>query len=84
MNVTGLKTLNEFMEWVENINPNLELELYLYRGLSNEKYQIEASVWRRLPHEFDRSGYDEFLEINRILIIENALCELNSSFAGGT
>jgi tetratricopeptide (TPR) repeat protein len=61
------------MKWVESINPNLESEMYLFRGLSNEKYHIEASAWRRLPSEYNRSSYEEFLEINKFLIKEARL-----------
>lgn len=68
-----IKTLNKFIKWVESINPNLESELYLFRGLSNDAYQIEASAWRRLPSTYNRSSYDEFLEINKILIKEARL-----------
>ena len=73
MKTTHIKTLNEFIKWVESINPNLESELYLFRGLSNEKYQIEASAWRRLPSSYNRISLDEFLEINRVLIKEARL-----------
>ena len=65
-----IKTLNEFTKWVGSINPNLESELYLFRGLSNNAYQIEASAWRRLPSTYNRSSLDEFLDINRVLIKE--------------
>ncbi|MDE0400437.1 MAG: FRG domain-containing protein [Candidatus Poribacteria bacterium] len=68
-----INTLNDFMEWVESINPDLESERYLFRGLSNEKYPIEASAWRRLPPEYNRSSYEEFLEINKFLIKEARL-----------
>lgn len=61
------------MKWVENINPDLESEMYLFRGLSNEEYNIEASAWRRLPPEYNRSSYEEFLEINKFLIKEARL-----------
>ena len=61
------------MEWVESINPASESEKFLFRGLSNEKYEIEASAWRRLPSTYNRSSLDEFLEINRILIKEARL-----------
>ncbi len=61
------------MEWVESINPASESEKFLFRGLSNEKYQIEASAWRRLPSTYNRSSLDEFLDINRILIKEARL-----------
>ena len=70
METLKINTLNDFMKWVENINPNLESEMYLFRGLSNEKYHIEASAWRRLPSEYNRSSFDEFLDINRVLIKE--------------
>lgn len=70
MKTTHIKTLNEFMEWVEYINPNLESELYLFRGLSNDRYLIEASAWRRLPSTFNRSSLEEFLDINKLLIKE--------------
>lgn len=58
------------MEWVEGINPDLESEMFLFRGLSNEEYDIEASAWRRLPSEYNRSSHEEFLEINKLLIKE--------------
>ncbi len=73
MNATQIKTLKDFIKWVQSINPNLESELYLFRGLSNDAYQIEASAWRRFPSTYNRSSYDEFLEINKILIKEARL-----------
>ena len=73
METLKIKSLNDFMEWVESINPELESEMYLFRGLSNEKYLIEASAWRRLPSEYNRSSYEEFLEINKFLIKEARL-----------
>lgn len=73
METLKIKSLNDFMKWVESINPNLESEMYLFRGLSNEKYHIEASAWRRLPSEYNRSSYEEFLEINKFLIKEARL-----------
>lgn len=73
METLKIKSLNDFMEWVESINPNLESEMYLFRGLSNERYLIEASAWRRLPSEYNRSSYEEFLEINKFLIKEARL-----------
>ena len=51
----------------------LRIRKFLFRGLSNEKYQIEASAWRRLPSTYNRSSLDEFLEINRVLIKEARL-----------
>ena len=73
METRKINTFNDFIEWVESINPNLESEMYLFRGLSNEKYLMEASAWRRLPSEYNRSSYEEFLEINKFLIKEARL-----------
>ena len=42
-----IKSLNEFMKWVQNL-PQGE---YVYRGVSNQDYQIEASTYRRLKDE---------------------------------
>ena len=43
----SIKSLNEFMKWVQNL-PQGE---YVYRGVSNQDYQIEASTYRRLKDE---------------------------------
>ena len=66
--MTEITTLNDFIQWVESINPNLEPEKYLFRGLRNKEYAVEASAWRRLPDEHDRSSLEEFLEVNKDLI----------------
>ena len=63
-----IKTLNDFIQWVESINPDLEPEKYLFRGLPNKEYAVEASAWRRLPEKHDRSSLEEFLEVNKTLI----------------
>ena len=73
METRKINTLNDFTEWAESINSNLESEMYLFRGLSNEEYHIEASAWRRLPLEYNRSSHEEFLEINKFLIKEARL-----------
>lgn len=66
--MTEITTLNDFVQWVESINPDLEPEKYLFRGLRNKDYAVEASAWRRLPDEHDRSSFEEFLEVNKNLI----------------
>ena len=73
METRKINTLNDFTEWVESINPNLESEMYLFRGLSNEGYHIEASAWRRFPLAYNRGSHEEFLEINKFLIKEARL-----------
>ena len=45
METPKIDTFNDFMEWVESINPNLESEMYLFRGLSNKGYLMEASAF---------------------------------------
>ena len=66
--MTEITSLNDFIQWVESINPDLEPEKYLFRGLPNKDYAVEASAWRRLPDKHDRSRLDEFLEVNETLI----------------
>ena len=65
--VTQITTLNEFMEWARNF----ERGEYVFRGVPNEEYKIEASAFRR-PKEADRD-FEKFLQINRDLIREARL-----------
>lgn len=58
-----ITTLSEFMEWTQQFAPGE----YLFRGISNEDYEIEASAYRRLKTEAD-SNPEKFLEINKELI----------------
>jgi tetratricopeptide (TPR) repeat protein len=58
-----ITTLSEFMEWTQQFAPGE----YLFRGISNEEYEIEASAYRRLKTETDRI-LERFLEINKELI----------------
>lgn len=73
-----ITTLNEFIEWVEQVKKRAEqlnLGKCLFRGLSNEKHLIEASAWRRLKREVDRNNLGMFLEINTGLINDARLYE---------
>ena len=57
-----IKTLNEFMEWVQQF----DFGAYLFRGVPNEAYSIEASAFRRLKE--DNRDSEKFLQINRALM----------------
>ena len=58
-----ITTLSEFMEWTQRFAPGE----YLFRGVSDEEYDIEASAYRRLKTKADRNP-EKFLEINKELI----------------
>ena len=55
------------MEWAQQFDSGS----YLFRGVPNASYRIEASAFRR-PKEADR-GFEKFLQINRDLIREARL-----------
>lgn len=63
-----ITTLNEFMEWTQQFAPGE----YLFRGISNENYDIEASAYRRLQTEQDRNP-EKLLEISKELIKDTRL-----------
>ena len=58
-----VKTLSSFMKWAEQFEPGL----YLFRGVSNEKYSIQASAYRRLLDKRDQTPAN-LLEINKRII----------------
>ena len=58
---TPIKTLNEFMEWVQQ----LESGEYLFRGLSSAGYDIIAGAYLRLDPEAEPQ---QLLEMNKELI----------------
>ena len=66
---SGIKTLNEFMRWVQELPDGN----YVYRGVSNKDYPIEASTYRRLRNEKgeirdeDKTA-EKLLQINREMI----------------
>ena len=57
-----ITTLSEFMEWIQQFASGV----YLFRGVPNEDYEIEASAYRR-PKEAHRD-FERFLQINKSLI----------------
>ena len=58
-----VKTLNSFIKWAAQFNDGQ----YLFRGVSNESYEIEASAYRRVP-EAQRNNPARLLRINQKLI----------------
>lgn len=62
-----ISTLGGFTEWTKKFAPGD----YVFRGVPNHEYGIEASAYRR-PAEEDRS-FQKFLQINRDLIEEAKL-----------
>ena len=62
-----IETLDHFMVWARQF----ERGEYVFRGVPNEAYGIQASAYRR-PDEKDRS-FEKFLHINKDLIREARL-----------
>ena len=62
-----LTTLDQFMAWAKKFDGGE----YVFRGVPNEVYGIQASAYRR-PDENDRS-FEKFLHINKDLIREAKL-----------
>lgn len=58
-----VKTLSGFIKWAAQFNDGQ----YLFRGVSKDCYEVEASAYRRLP-KAHRSNSGKLLEINRELI----------------
>ncbi len=58
-----VKTLDSFIKWAAQFNDGQ----YLFRGVSKDTYEIEASAYRRLPSEADKNP-DRLLRINQDLI----------------
>ena len=63
----GIKTLTEFMKWAKKFTPGK----YVFRGIRNETYGIQASAYRRLKDE--NKNFLKFLQINKDLIDETIL-----------
>ena len=67
---TEITSLSEFIEWVNQL-PQLDYGKYLFRGVPNAEYRIQASAYRR-PKE-DARSFEKFLQINKDLIAEARL-----------
>ena len=67
-----VETLSDFLEWASQFDD----ETYVFRGVPNEKYRIQASAYRRVPETDQNSedkGFPTFVEINTALIREARL-----------
>ena len=62
-----IEILDDFMKWAKKFPPGK----YVFRGVTNEAYGIQASAYRRLKEE-DRS-FLKFLQINTDLINESIM-----------
>lgn len=58
-----IRTLSGFLKWAEQFNDGQ----YLFRGVPDKEYEIEASAARRLP-ETDKNNPVKLLKINQELI----------------
>ena len=67
-----VETLSDFLEWASQFNDGT----YVFRGVPNDEYEIQASAYRRVP-ETDQNaedkGFQTFVEINEVLIREARL-----------
>ena len=76
--LTLVKNINEFMEWASQFNQGR----YLFRGVTNEEYNISASAYRRLKN-MDESpegrvvNFERFVQINRGLIKDVRLQDMD-------
>ncbi len=67
-----VETLRDFLEWASQFTDGT----YVFRGVPNEKYEIQASAYRRVPENDQNSedkGFPTFVEINMALIREARL-----------
>ena len=73
--LTLVKSLNEFMEWASQFNQGG----YLFRGVTNEEYNISASTYRRLKNgnEDKDIKFEKFVQINRELIKDVRLQDMD-------
>lgn len=66
------ETLRDFLEWASRFDDGT----YVFRGVPNDKYDIQASAYRRVPENEQNSedkGFPTFVEINETLIREARL-----------
>ncbi|RKU19677.1 hypothetical protein C6503_07120 [Candidatus Poribacteria bacterium] len=64
--------MSDFLEWASRFDEGT----YVFRGVPNDKYDIQASAYRRVPENEQNSedkGFPTFVEINTALIREARL-----------
>ena len=67
-----VEMLSDFLEWASQFDDGT----YVFRGVPNEEYEIQASAYRRVPEADQNSedkGFQIFVEINESLIREGRL-----------
>lgn len=67
-----IETLSDFLEWASQFDDGT----YVFRGVPNDEYEIQASAYRRVPEDeqnSDDKGFPTFVEINTALIREARL-----------
>ena len=67
-----VETLRDFLEWASQFTDGT----YVFRGVPNDEYEIQASAYRRVPENEQNSedkGFPTFVEINMALIREARL-----------
>ena len=67
-----IETLSDFLEWASQFDDGT----YVFRGVPNDEYEIQASAYRRVPETDQNSedkGFPTFVEINTALIREARL-----------
>ena len=67
-----VETLSDFLEWASQFDDGT----YVFRGVPNAEYEIQASAYRRVPENEQNSedkGFPTFVEINTTLIREARL-----------
>ena len=67
-----VKALSGFLEWASQFDDGT----YVFRGVPNDEYKIQASAYRRVPETEQNSedkGFPTFVEINTALIREARL-----------
>jgi len=78
---TQVTTINEFIEWTAQFNQGG----YLFRGVTNEAYDISASAYRRLKNIQDSEDnrnidFEKFVQINSGLIRDVRLKDMDGSY----
>ena len=68
-----IKTLDGFLKWTARFDAKENSEKYLFRGVSNADYEIDASAYRRVKKGADGDEtpdeeFERFLQLNRDLI----------------
>lgn len=76
--LTLVKSINEFIEWASQFNQGG----YLFRGVTNENYNISASTYRRLENRVEGDegrevNFEKFVQINRGLIRDVRLQDMD-------